>query len=74
MIYLVPLKLFTYGSTVNWTLSLISFNLACEKTRGNDRIDGKYIFWAIYLHIRGEGEEYLESVKSENNSYFTISE
>ena len=37
-----------------------------------DRIDGKYLKWAIYLHIRGReggGVKYLDSVKLENNSY-----
>jgi hypothetical protein len=43
-------------------------------TKRSDRIDGKYMIWDIYLHIRGEGKEvkYLDSVKLENNFYYII--
>ena len=37
-----------------------------------DRIDGKYLIWAIYLHIRGLEVKHLDSVKLENNLYYII--
>ena len=35
--------------------SLVSFSLASNKINTIDKVDGKYIVWAIYLHIPGGG-------------------
>jgi hypothetical protein len=51
---------------------LVSFSLPWDKTKRRDRIDGKYLIWAIYLHIRGVGVKYLDSLKLESNSYYII--
>jgi hypothetical protein len=51
--------------------SLVSFSLTWDKTKTSDKINGKYIIWAIILHIKG-GLKYLGSLKLENNSYFII--
>ena len=37
-------------------------SLAKDKTKTSDIIDGKYIIWAIYLHIRGGKGKYFDSV------------
>ena len=53
-------------------VSFTSFSLAWDKSKTSDRINGKHIIWATYLHIKGEESKYLDRVKLENNSYFLI--
>ena len=35
--------------------SLVSFSLECDMTKTRDRLDVKYIIWAINFYIMGEG-------------------
>ena len=52
---------------------LASFILARDKAKRCDRVNGKYIIWAIYLQISGGvGVKYFDSLKLENNSYYII--
>ena len=53
---MMPLLKFTLLKFENKPVpSLVSFSLSRDKTKTSERIDRKYIIWAICLHIRGWG-------------------
>ena len=55
MIKSLPLKLYIHRRIIEPIFSLVSFSLEWDKTKRNGRIDGKYIIWVLYLHIRRMG-------------------
>ena len=51
----LPLKLFILWRIIELSFSLVPFTSAWDKTKRIDRIDWKYIIWAICLQISGGG-------------------